>query len=213
MEYMPGRSVITVFLCPLTAPSLRSTVTPGKLPTCCFEPVSWLKRVVLPLFWLPTSAKVSLVPSGSVSSYPCMRSSMGSPIGASLITVISAPGITPISRKCWRRAPSPPTLSMRADEPALSSLSVKSFSSECFEVVLSYYNSTSCGANQAQCSDVPSGPPGISISSSMPKSSSRFSLIMPVESPRPIRSSAEAFTRHSGSAPPFGSPVFMKFSK
>ena len=45
-------------------PSLRSTVTPGKLPTCWFDPVSWLNSVVLPQFWLPTSANVSGVPSG-----------------------------------------------------------------------------------------------------------------------------------------------------
>ena len=33
---------------------------------------------------------------------------MGSPSGASFISVTSAPGMTPISRKCCRSAPSPP---------------------------------------------------------------------------------------------------------
>ena len=51
---------MVVLAFPRMAPSLRSTVTPGKLPTCCFAPVSWLKSVVLPLFWLPTSAKADL---------------------------------------------------------------------------------------------------------------------------------------------------------
>ena len=32
------------------APVFFSTVTPGQLPTCWLLPVSWLKRVVLPLF-------------------------------------------------------------------------------------------------------------------------------------------------------------------
>ena len=35
---------------PRISPSLRSTVTPGKFPTCCLAPVSWLKSVVFPLF-------------------------------------------------------------------------------------------------------------------------------------------------------------------
>ena len=61
---MPGRSVTSVSGCPFMTPSLRSTVTPGKLPTCWFIPVSWLKRVVLPQFWLPTRANVRSVPSG-----------------------------------------------------------------------------------------------------------------------------------------------------
>lgn len=65
---MPGRSVTFVSGCPLMDPSLRSTVTPGKLPTCWFDPVSWLKRVVLPQFWLPASAKVRVVPSGIAGS-------------------------------------------------------------------------------------------------------------------------------------------------
>ena len=58
-EYTPGRSVTVASACPRMAPSLRSTVTPGKLPTCWFAPVSWLNSVVLPQFWLPTNAKVS----------------------------------------------------------------------------------------------------------------------------------------------------------
>ena len=59
---MPGRSVTVASLWPRITPSLRSTVTPGKLPTCWLEPVSWLNRVVLPQFWLPASAKVSGAP-------------------------------------------------------------------------------------------------------------------------------------------------------
>ena len=62
---MPGRSVTKVSGCALMAPSLRSTVTPGKLPTCWFDPVNWLNSVVLPQFWLPASANVIVVPSGS----------------------------------------------------------------------------------------------------------------------------------------------------
>ena len=62
---MPGRSVTSVSECPLMGPSLRSTVTPGKLPTCWLDPVSWLNSVVLPQFWLPASANVIVVPSGS----------------------------------------------------------------------------------------------------------------------------------------------------
>ena len=64
IEYMPGKSVIDVSGCSLIEPSFLSTVTPGKLPTCWFEPVSWLKSVVLPQFWFPTSAYVSFSPSG-----------------------------------------------------------------------------------------------------------------------------------------------------
>ena len=67
---MPGRSVTSVSGCPLMAPLLRSTVTPGKLPTCWLEPVSWLNRVVLPQFWLPASAKVRVLSSGRGCSPP-----------------------------------------------------------------------------------------------------------------------------------------------
>ena len=62
---MPGRSVTVASACPRTWPSLRSTVTPGKLPTCWLEPVSWLKRVVFPQFWLPARAKARGRPSGT----------------------------------------------------------------------------------------------------------------------------------------------------
>ena len=172
---MPGRSVITVFGLPIIAPSLRSTVTPGKFPTCWFEPVSLLKSVVFPLFWLPTSAKESTWSSGNDfsvflswwtpgspkfgcatfalslrfslavssaftalsvivifsassslkdNSYPWILTSTGSPIGANLTIVISAPGMIPISRKCWRSAPSPPTETTLQLCPALSSFKV-----------------------------------------------------------------------------------------
>ena len=62
---MPGRSVTCASAWPRMRPSLRSTVTPGKLPTCWLDPVSWLNSVVLPQFWLPTSANVTGSPSGS----------------------------------------------------------------------------------------------------------------------------------------------------
>ena len=61
---MPGRSVTTASVCLRIAPSLRSTVTPGKLPTCWLAPVSWLNSVVLPQFWLPTSANVTRLALG-----------------------------------------------------------------------------------------------------------------------------------------------------
>ena len=63
-EYIPGRSVTSASECPRIVPFFLSTVTPGKFPTCWFEPVSWLNRVVLPQFWFPASANVSFVPFG-----------------------------------------------------------------------------------------------------------------------------------------------------
>ena len=48
---------------------------------------------------------------------------MGSPMGASCTTVTSEPGMTPISRKCWRSAPSPPTFVMMAGLPMAASRS------------------------------------------------------------------------------------------
>ena len=60
---MPGRSTTVAWGCLRIWPSLRSTVTPGKLPTCWLEPVSWLNRVVLPQFWLPASANTRGVSS------------------------------------------------------------------------------------------------------------------------------------------------------
>ena len=188
IEYMPGRSVTSVLLCPLITPSFLSTVTPGKLPTCWFEPVSWLNSVVLPQFWFPTSAKVIVSPSGkgrpsvltwyippspspgcsasdfllrsfsspaaslseydissisifsasatlSVSSYPCILNSMGSPIGASFISFISAPGTTPISRKCCLRAPWPPTVVILALFPISRSFNNIYFSCR-FQIIL-----------------------------------------------------------------------------
>ncbi|SUS05362.1 hypothetical protein DF3PB_190024 [uncultured Defluviicoccus sp.] len=41
-------------------PDLRSTVTPGQLPTCCRAPVNALNSVVLPQFGLPTKPIVGL---------------------------------------------------------------------------------------------------------------------------------------------------------
>ena len=70
---MPGRSVTRASGWLRMRPSLRSTVTPGKLPTCWLEPVSWLKRVVLPQFWLPARAKVSGAPLALGSPTDCQR--------------------------------------------------------------------------------------------------------------------------------------------
>ena len=45
-----------------------STVTPGQFPTCCLEPVSTLKSVVLPQFGFPTTPTVkSLIIKASLS--------------------------------------------------------------------------------------------------------------------------------------------------
>ena len=86
---MPGRSMtraevrssaLRVKNVSLICPSLRSTVTPGKLPTCWFEPVSWLKSVVLPLFCCPARAKVSVVPLGSGRSVSWLWYLPASPI-------------------------------------------------------------------------------------------------------------------------------------
>ena len=73
-EYTPGRSVTVALGWLRMVPSLRSTVTPGKLPTCWLAPVSWLKRVVLPQFWLPTRANVSFASSGRASRSECLPS-------------------------------------------------------------------------------------------------------------------------------------------
>ena len=70
---MPGRSVTVASGWFLIAPSLRSTVTPGKFPTCWFEPVSWLNSVVFPQFWFPARANVSGAPFSS--TIPCFRCS------------------------------------------------------------------------------------------------------------------------------------------
>ena len=59
--------MINVFLYPLITPSLRSTVTPGKFPTCCEAPVNWLNNVVFPQFWFPTRANVNV--SSSLSGF------------------------------------------------------------------------------------------------------------------------------------------------
>ena len=70
---MPGRSTTVASIWLRILPSFRSTVTPGKLPTCWLEPVSWLNRVVLPQFWLPARANTSGVPSG-MAARPCSSS-------------------------------------------------------------------------------------------------------------------------------------------
>ena len=62
---MPGRSVTSVSGWFRIWPFLLSTVTPGKFPTCWFEPVSWLKSVVFPQFWFPARANVNTVPLGT----------------------------------------------------------------------------------------------------------------------------------------------------
>ncbi len=173
IEYIPGKSVISVSVCPFITPLFLSTVTPGKLPTCWLEPVSLLNNVVFPQFWFPARANSSTCPLGSgcssafiwylppspspgcgmalcflgmffsisvsrilfisilsasatlsVSSYPCIFNSRGSPIGANLTIVTSAPGISPISRKCCLNAPSPPVDIISAVLPISSSFSV-----------------------------------------------------------------------------------------
>jgi len=40
----------------LERPVFLSTVTPGKLPTCCFNPVNALNSELFPLLGLPTNA-------------------------------------------------------------------------------------------------------------------------------------------------------------
>ena len=53
-EYTPGRSVILQLKFVVAKePCFLSTVTPAQLPTFCFNPVNWLKSVVLPVFGLP----------------------------------------------------------------------------------------------------------------------------------------------------------------
>ncbi len=59
-----------------------------------------------------------------VNTYPCISSSIGSPIGAYFTTVISAPGITPMSRKCCLSAPSPFSLLTLTLSPIFTSFKV-----------------------------------------------------------------------------------------
>lgn len=59
-----------------------------------------------------------------VSSYPRTQISIGSPIGAVLIRVTCVLGISPISKKRRRSAPSPPTALIVAVCPIFSSSSV-----------------------------------------------------------------------------------------
>lgn len=58
-----------------------------------------------------------------VSSYPFMRTSTGSPIGAYFTVFTVVHGIIPMSRKCCLSAPVPPTEIILADLPVCSSLS------------------------------------------------------------------------------------------
>ena len=51
---------------------------------------------------------------------------MGSPRGASFTRVTAAPGMTPISSRCCRRAPSPPTAVIRPLWPMARSFTVMS---------------------------------------------------------------------------------------
>src|SRR5205809_646434 len=60
-EYVPGKSTTsTVVSCHLKKPLLRSTVTPGQLPTRWRAPVKALKTVVLPQLGFPTRPMVKL---------------------------------------------------------------------------------------------------------------------------------------------------------
>ena len=57
--YVPGRSLSIASRLPpgnRRRPSLTSTVTPGKFPVFCRNPVNWLKMVDFPLLGFPTSA-------------------------------------------------------------------------------------------------------------------------------------------------------------
>ena len=58
----------------------------------------------------------------SVSSYPLIYSSIGSPSGAVFISVTTVSGVSPISRKCLLVVRSPPTFISLALSPTLSSL-------------------------------------------------------------------------------------------
>jgi hypothetical protein len=59
--YVPGRSIrlAVVVLDSCRLPVFLSTVTPGKLPVFCLNPVNWLKREDFPVLGFPTSAKVN----------------------------------------------------------------------------------------------------------------------------------------------------------
>ena len=112
-------------------PSFLSTVTPGKLPTCWLEPVSWLNSVVLPEFWFACQCKyhqprAPLACGASPSVMFCASSRRRGkliaaqvqlkwgPHGAILRTITVVPGVRPISSSLRRSAPSPPTAAMRS---------------------------------------------------------------------------------------------------
>ena len=74
-EYTPGRSTSVRSYLPAEArPSLRSTVTPGQLPTVSRAPVNALNSVVLPQFGLPAIARrapfLSVCSEGSAEPQP-----------------------------------------------------------------------------------------------------------------------------------------------
>src|SRR5690606_17051208 len=69
---MPGRSTRTASGRVLIRPSFFSTVTPGQFPTCCRVPVKWLNIDVLPVFGLPTSARVLFIGASRSPSVSCL---------------------------------------------------------------------------------------------------------------------------------------------
>ena len=63
-EYTPGRSTISALIFPNAhQPVLRSTVTPGQLPTVWLLPVNRLNTVVFPQLGFPASAIRNRLPS------------------------------------------------------------------------------------------------------------------------------------------------------
>ena len=76
------------------------------------------------VFLIVVDTRLAEIRAGNFLLTPWMLISTGSPIGANFTMVISAPGMIPISRKCCRKAPSPPTFSTIQLCPALSSFKV-----------------------------------------------------------------------------------------
>ena len=79
--------------------------------------VIWM--IILGIFASPIAiplaiAFVAIVFSCVVAMASIVFAFVCAPIGARFTNSMCAPGMTPISRKCWRRAPSPPTAHTRA---------------------------------------------------------------------------------------------------
>lgn len=118
-KHRPLRQRILIFL-----RMIFSFLTKSRM-LCCLQPFT---AGVAPCSLIDRrNLNLSASASRSVSSYPCTCSSIGSPIGANFTTVTSAPGIIPMSRKCCRNAPFPPTVRITALLPVSSSFNVISF--------------------------------------------------------------------------------------